>query len=52
MVSFIIHKYFTTNFIFMRRIRELHVTGLRIEFHKFFYTKTTMKKCSLKSKKE
>jgi hypothetical protein len=38
MVKFIIHKYFVTNFMVLRRIGELHVTDLRIQLRKIFCT--------------
>jgi hypothetical protein len=43
-LNFIVNKYLSTNFTFMRRTEELHVTVLRIELHKvFLYIKTAAK---------
>jgi hypothetical protein len=36
MINFIANKYFTNNFMFMRRTRELHTTVVQIELHNFF----------------
>jgi hypothetical protein len=49
-VNFITHKYLSTNLTFMRRTLEFHVTVLWIQHHKFFYTKTAVKKCSLEGR--
>jgi hypothetical protein len=38
MVNFNIHKYFTNIFTFMKRTREPHVIGLRMELHNIFCT--------------
>jgi hypothetical protein len=44
-LNFIMHKSFRTNFMILRRTRDLHATGLRIELHKgFLYTKMAAKK--------
>jgi hypothetical protein len=37
-LNFIMHKSFTTNSMVLRRTRDLHLTGHRIERHKIFYT--------------
>jgi hypothetical protein len=37
--NFIMRKYFTIIFIFMKRTREPHVIGLQIELHKVFLHK-------------
>jgi hypothetical protein len=36
-VNFIIHKCYRTHFTVLKRTREFHATGLRIELHKFCY---------------
>jgi hypothetical protein len=43
MVIFIIHQHFITNFIVLRRTGEFHVTDIRIQIHKFFYTQKSAK---------
>jgi hypothetical protein len=35
-VKFIIHKYFSTNSMVLRRTQELHATDILIVIHKFF----------------
>jgi hypothetical protein len=50
-LNFIMHKYFSTNFMVLKRTQDLRATGLRIELHKVFLYKTTVKKCSSDSKK-
>jgi hypothetical protein len=37
-VKFMIHKYFSTNFMVLRRTQKLHMTDFQIVIHKFFYT--------------
>jgi hypothetical protein len=51
MVKFIIHKYFSTNFMVLRRTGELHATDLQIIIHIFLYIKKAVKKCSSRSRK-
>jgi hypothetical protein len=46
-----IHKYFSTNFMVLRRTRELHVIDIRIVIHKFFIHQKGSKKMFFEEQK-